>query len=157
MQFSWTGVLVAPLLAPLVFSIAMMGSFGGSDILVPFLVLLIPGAIVSYGATVCLLLPCLFFVSLYRRMTTLPVCLLGAALGATTFIGVTGEAWMSSGPDSGPPVENFFMFLIRWAADPIAAVFPLAGLVTAGLYWRLGAWRHRQPRADLAAPDSAAQ
>jgi len=27
---------------------------------------------------------------------------------------------------------------VRWAADPLTALYPLAGLVTAGLYWWLG-------------------
>ena len=48
-------------------------------------------------------------------------------------------AWKSSGPDSGPPTENILVFFVRWAADPFTAIFPLAGLMTAGL---TGGWRH---------------
>jgi hypothetical protein len=46
--------------------------------------------------------------------------------------------WKSSGPDSGPPTESFFTFFVRFSADPLTAVFPLAGLLTAALYWWLG-------------------
>jgi hypothetical protein len=53
------------------------------------------------------------------------------------FVPVTLMEWKSSGPDSGPPTENFLVFFVRWAADPLTAVYPLAGLVTAGLYWWL--------------------
>jgi hypothetical protein len=155
MQFSWTGIVIAPLLVPLVFSTAMAGSFGGQDVLVPFLVLLIPGVIISYGSTIGLLLPSLFVLSSCRRMTTFTVCLLGAVLGFTVFIAITLVAWASSGPDSGPPTETLGEFLSHWMADPTTAIFPVAGLLTAGLYWRLGAWRQRKPgAAEAGAPGS---
>jgi hypothetical protein len=53
------------------------------------------------------------------------------------FVPLTWLEWKSSGPDSGPPTENFLVFFVRRAADPLTAVFPLAGLITAGLYWWL--------------------
>ncbi len=43
--------------------------------------------------------------------------------------------WTSSGPNSGPPIESFLTFFLRWAADPMNVIYPLAGLVMAGLYW----------------------
>jgi hypothetical protein len=57
------------------------------------------------------------------------------------FVPLTWMDWKSSGPDSGPPTESFFEFFVRWAADPFNAIYPLAGLITAGLYWWLGTWR----------------
>ena len=144
MRFSWTGLIVAPLLVPVIFSVAMSSLLGGSNESNPiliFLVLLVPGCVVSYGATVFLFLPCLFLLSLSRQMTGFKVCLLGLVLGAGVFVPLTWIEWHSSGPDSGPPVENFLVFLLRWAADPTTAMFPLAGLITAGFYWWLGTRR----------------
>jgi hypothetical protein len=45
--------------------------------------------------------------------------------------------WKSSGPDSGPPSENFLVFFARWAADPLTAIYPVAGPLTAGF---TGGW-----------------
>src|SRR6185437_1125054 len=103
--------------------------------------LLIPGCIVSYGSTMFLFLPCLFLLSLWRPLTGLKVCLLGLVLGGAVLIPLTVMAWKSSGADSGPPTESFFTFFVRWTEDPLTAVFPLAGLITAGLYWWLGRGR----------------
>ena len=69
-------------------------------------------------------------------MTGFKVCLLGLVLGAVEFVSLTLIAWGSSGPDL--PIKNFFVFFLLWAADPITALFPLAGLITAALYWWLG-------------------
>jgi hypothetical protein len=81
-------------------------------------------------------------------MTGMKVCLLGLVLGAAVFVPLTSMEWKGSGPDSGPPTESFPVFFLRWAADPFTAIYPLAGLVTAGLYWWLGTWRR-----DRVAPD----
>jgi hypothetical protein len=59
--------------------------------------------------------------------------------GEVVFLSLTLIAWGSRGPDI--PIKNFFVFFLRWAADPITALFPLAGLITAGLYWWLGKQR----------------
>jgi hypothetical protein len=138
MRFTWTGLLLAPLLVPLVLSAAMVGLVQENSPVLTFLVLLVPGCVVSYGTTIFVFLPCLFLLSLSQRMTGFKVCLLGLVLGAAVFVPLTAMAWLSSGPDSGPPDENFFVFFLHWAADPTTAMFPPAGLVTAGLYWWLG-------------------
>ena len=141
MRFSWSGLILVPLLVPVIFSAAMLSFLQGSNPALTFLVLLAPGCVVSYGATVFLFLPCLFLLSLSQQMTGFKVCLLGLVLGAAMLVPLTWMAWRSSGPDSGPPIENFFVFLLRWAADPTTALFPLAGLITAGVYWWLGTRR----------------
>jgi hypothetical protein len=141
MRFSWTSLLLAPLVVPLVFSALFLSLSGTSSPVLSFLILMIPSCIISYGTTIFLFLPALFLLSLWRPLTTLNVCLLGLVLGAAVFVPVTLMEWKSSGPDSGPPTENFLVFFVRWAADPLTAVYPLAGLVTAGLYWWLGTWR----------------
>ncbi len=141
MRFSWTSLLLAPLFVPFMFSALFVSlSAPGSPVL-SFLILMIPSCIVSYGTAMFLFLPALFLLSRWRPLTALNVCLLGPVLGAAVFVPVTLMEWKSSGPDSGPPTENFVVFFVRWAADPLTAVYPLAGLMTAGLYWWLGTWR----------------
>jgi len=144
MRFSWTGLIVAPLLVPLVLSVVMSGLMGSGSPGLGFLFLLIPGCVVSYGTMVFLFLPALFLLSLWQELTGIKVCLLGLVLGAAVLVPLTLLAWKGSGPDSGPPVENFFVFFLRFTADPTTAFFPLAGLVTAGLYWWLATRRHGQ-------------
>lgn len=141
MRFSWTGLILAPLVVPAI-SAALLSPFLGQQPLFGFLFLFVPGCIVSYGATLILFLPCLFLLSLWRPLTASNVCLLGLVLGVAVFVPLTWMEWKSSGPDSGPPTESFFPFFIRWAADPMTVLYPLAGVITAGLYWLLGTWRH---------------
>jgi hypothetical protein len=141
MRFSWAGLILAPLLLPVLFGAALSLLLGGQPML-SFLLLFVAGCIVSYGVTIFLFLPSLFLLSLWRPMTSVKVCLLGLVLGSTTFVPLTLMDWKSSGPDSGPPTESFLEFFVRWAADPFTAIYPLAGLITAGLYWWLGTRRH---------------
>ena len=42
------------------------------------------------------------------------------------------------GPDDIPPTESFLTCFVRWTAHPTTAIFMLAGLITAALYWWLG-------------------
>jgi hypothetical protein len=145
MRFSWTSLLLAPLLVPLMFSAVFLSLSDTSSPVLSFLTLIIPSCIISYGTTMFLFLPALFLLSLWRPLTALNVCLLGLVLGAAVFVPVTLMAWTSSGPDSGPPTENFLVFFVRWAADPFTALFPLAGLMTSGLYWWLATRRRGRP------------
>jgi len=141
MRFSWTGLILAPLLVPVMFSAALLSALQGDRPVLFLLILLAAACIVSYGTTIFLFLPCLFLLSLWRPMTSFKVCLLGLVLGAAMFVPLTWMAWTSSGPDSGPPIESFLEFFMRWVADPLTTIYPLAGLITAGLYWWLGMWR----------------
>ena len=137
MRFSWTSLILAPLLVPVIFSVTVIiRAEGEGDPLLAFLTMLVVGCVASYGTTILLFLPCLFLLSLGQQMTGFKVCLLGLVLGAVEFVSLTLIAWGSSGPDL--PIKNFFVFFLLWAADPITALFPLAGLITAGLYWWLG-------------------
>ena len=152
MRFSWTGLILAPLLVPLILSAALLSFFQGDRPVLLFLILLVPSCVVSYGTTIFLFLPSLFLLSVWRPMTGLKACLLGLVLGAVVFVPLTLLEWKSSGPDSGPPTESFWVFFLRWAADPMTAICPLAGLVTAGLYWWLGAWRRDSRSPNFTAP-----
>jgi hypothetical protein len=151
MHFSWTGLLVAPLPVPLILSAVMAPLMQGGEgpVLLPFLVLLIPGCIISYGTMIFLFLPALFLLSQWRPVTGFTVCMLGLVLGSVVMVPVTVMAWKASGPDSGPPTDSFWVLFVRWATDPLMLVFPIAGLLTAALYWWLGTWRQH-----LAAPPS---
>src|SRR5690349_1978653 len=113
MRFSWTGLILAPLLAPIVFCAVMSSLMANGPLPPAFLILLIPSCVVSYGTTIFLFLPSLFLLSLWRPMTGLKVCLLGVVLGAVVFVPLTLLAWKSSGADSGPPTENFLAFFLR--------------------------------------------
>ncbi len=142
MRFSWTGLIVAPLLVPFVASLVMSPLLTGEGpVVLPFIILLIPACLISYATTIFLFLPALFLLSLWRPLTGLIAGALGFVLGAAVVVPVTLLAWNSSGPDSGPPTEPFWEFFPRWSFDPLMLVFPVAGLVTAGLYWWLGTRR----------------
>jgi hypothetical protein len=143
MRFSWTGLILAPLLVPIIFCALMATLSENNNPLLAFLFLMVPSCVVAYGTTIFLLLPSLYVLSAWRPMTGLTVCLLGLGLGMAVFVPLTLIEWKSSGPDSGPPTENFFAFFVRWAADPLTLIYPLAGLVTSGLYWALASWRRR--------------
>ena len=145
MRFSWSGLILAPLLVPALFGATLVSLAGGgwSSVLM-FPVVLVAGSIVSYATTIVLFLPSLFLLSLWRPMTGFKVCLLGLVLGVAVFVPLTLLEWKSSGPDSGPPDESFLTVFVHSAADPFTALFPLAGLITPGLYWWLGTRRRGQ-------------
>jgi len=151
MRVNWTGLILAPLPVPVIAAALASYVMGGPPVLV-FLVTLVTAAIVSYGTTICVFLPCLFLLSLWRPLNGFAVCLLGLLLGALAYVPVTLMLWKGSGPDSGPPTESFLTFFMRWSADPLPAIFPAAGLITAGLYWWLGTRRRRSiaPRNEAA-------
>jgi hypothetical protein len=142
MRFSWTALILAPLLVPALFSATLQGFAGGQWSVLMFLVIMAAGSLVSYVTTVVLFLPGLFLLSFWRPMTGLKVCLLGLLLGAAMIVPMTWLDWKSSGTDSGPPTESFLHFFVRWVADPFQAIYPLAGLITAGLYWWLATRQH---------------
>ena len=144
MRFSWTGLILAPLLVPIIFS-AVVLSLQEGNVVLGFLILMVPTCIISYGTTVFLFLPALYLLSLWRPLTGLRVCLLGLMLGMLVFLPLTWMDWKSSGTDSGPPTESFLAFFLRWSADPFTAIFPLAGLMTSGLYWWLATRRRGRP------------
>ncbi len=111
MRFSWTSLILAPLLVPLILSAALVNALGGDRPLLVFLILLVLSCVVSYATTVFLFLPCLFLLSLWRPLTGFKVCLLGLALGAAVFVPLTWMEWKSSGTDSGPPTRELLHVL----------------------------------------------
>lgn len=141
MQFSWPGLILAPLLVPATFGGFMAVAADNNNPVLAFLFMTVLGCIISYGSTIFLLLPSMYLLSLWRPLSGLNVCALGLVLGAAVFVPVTLIEWKASGPDSGPPTENPVVFMLRFAADPTTAIYPVAGLVTAALYWWLATRR----------------
>jgi hypothetical protein len=140
--------MLAPLAVPVIFSTTATLLSGSNDPFAAFLIMLTASCFVSYGATIFLFLPSLFLLSLDRQMTGLKVSLLGLVLGTFVFVSFTFIAWASIDPATVAPVS--FSRFLRWATGPISALFPLAGLVMAALYWWLGSRRpaNRSPRSD---------
>ncbi len=60
MRFTWTGLILAPLLVPVMLSAALVNAFGGNRPVLGFLILLVPSCIVSYGTTIFLFCPASF-------------------------------------------------------------------------------------------------
>jgi hypothetical protein len=146
MRFSWKSGLLAPFPVPAI-CCAVLGVLQSDHPVLAFLITLVPASIISYGTMFVLFLPCLYILSLSQPLTGLKVCLVGLVLGTAVHVLVMLMMWKSSGTDSGPPDEPFFTFFVRFSADPLTAVFPLAGLLTAALYWWLGARPHSRPVA----------
>jgi hypothetical protein len=152
MRFTWKGLLLAPLPLPFVLSAVMAPMLQGEGpVVLPFLILLIPACLISYATTIFLFLPALFVLALLRPVAGWMAGLLGFVLGAALIVPVTLMAWKGSGPVSGPPTESFLTFFERWATDPLMLVFPIAGFVTANLYW----WFGKRQRSRAIAPGAA--
>lgn len=138
MRFSWSGVVLAPLLLPLLCGLfAVVIAFSPHGPLASFLFLFIPAGVVSYGTMIFLFLPSLYALAKLVPLTFVRVCLIGAVLGAMWTVPLMWAAWLSSGPDSGPPEDTFWRFLVQWVLDPgivLFALFPLSGAITTALY-----------------------
>jgi len=148
MRFSWRSALLAPLPLPVICcALLAVLTLQSNHAIFLFLFTLVPACIISYGTMFVFFLPCLYLLSRRRPPTGLKVCLLGLALGAAVWVPLTWMDWKSSGADSGPPTEPFLTFLLRWSADPFAALFPLVGLLTAAIYWWMATLPHGRPVA----------
>jgi hypothetical protein len=152
MRFSWKAVALAPFAVPLAVAVAgsaMVAAEGHGSVPGAFLFFLAIGCLVSYGATACMLLPALAVASRFAALTALRAALLGALLGVAVYMPLAWIMWRASGDDSGPPSDTFVEHTLRDLADPwglaFALAMPLAGLVTAALYWRIAGGR---PRGD---------
>lgn len=138
MKFTWKGLILAPLVAPFLFSWVLTCATDCNSPLIGFLFFLLPGCIVSYGTTVFIFLPCLYVVSKLMTPRYPVVCMLGTMLGAFAFFPLAWVMFKSSGPDSGPPIGTFVGYLWECRNDAMTWMFPISGLMTAALYWVLG-------------------
>lgn len=136
-ELSWKGIVLPPLAVPLLFSAAIQISTPGQQPILAFLVIFALGSMVSYAATILLLLPSLFLVSRFIQLTALLTGLAGTVLGAVVNIPVAWLAYRSSGTNSGTPQGTFGEYLLRQPVGWKMLALPTAGLVTALLFWFL--------------------
>ena len=134
-QFSWKGLLLAPLAIPFVYSLAFTIANPGRMPAVGFMFFFILGCIFSYSTTIFLFLPCLHFVAKLARTTIVMAGVLGAVVSVVAYLPLAWEMYLTSGIDSGPPQGPFSADLWRQLRDPAFWAFPVGGLVTAMLYW----------------------
>jgi hypothetical protein len=137
MRFSWKALALAPLAIPALYSAAFVFLTPGRNPGMGFLVFAALGAVITYGATVVLLLPCLFVFSRVVRLNAVWAGVVGAVLGLALYLPNLWISWNASGVDSGPPTETFTHYLQRNFVSFELPIFVAAGLVTALLYWWL--------------------
>jgi len=137
MKFSWKGLVLAPLLIPLVYSALFEISGPGRSPILSFLFFFTLGSVVSYGTTIFLFLPCLFLVSRFTQLTGRLTCLIGTVLGALVYLPASWQSYLTSGDNSGPPQGSFGDYLRQHLLEWDFFAFIVAGLVTAMLFWFL--------------------
>ena len=146
MRFSWKAILFAPLAVPLFTGSVFTASTRGEPVFT-FLFFFGLAAVFSYGATVCVLLPCLFLLSRFKTLTAWVTGFVGIMLGLAIYFPMAWVSHRASGDNSGPPTDTFFEYLWRKGLAE-GWMLPAAGLVTALLYWFLSA--PRKPKAEPA-------
>lgn len=146
MKFSWKAVVLAPLAAPLLIGLALTWSSGGK-LLFAFLFFFGLAAVLSYGVSILVFLPCLYLCSRFMGLMAWSTGLLGTVLGMAIYLPFSWVSYGASGDDSGPPTGTFGEYL--WRSGPSEAwIFLAAGLVTALLYWFLAKPRNPLPSLE---------
>ena len=148
MRFSWKALALAPLPIAVLYSAAFVLLTPGRNPVLGFLVFGAIGAVLNYGATVVLLLPCLWGLSRVVRLNVAWAGVVGALLGFALYLPNLWISWNASGVDSGPPTETFAHYLQRNFLSFELPVFVAAGLVTALLYWWLAGRRGEGARRE---------
>ena len=116
-----------------------------------FFLCLAVGLVISYLGTAALVLA-LHFIAQVRPVTRLVSAVTGLILAGLGYLPFVYVSWSSGGPDSGPPVERFGLYLLRNWSDPILGVFLGGGLGAAFLYHTLA---RRQARSNNPAASGA--
>jgi hypothetical protein len=135
MRFSWSAIAIAPLAVPVLAGLILAASPGGS-LVSNFLFFFVLTAVLSYGASLLVLLPCLYLVSRFKALNVWLTAAMGAALGLLVYVPAGWISYQSTGPNSGPPTESFLSYLSRNGAVE-AALFLGGGLITALAFWFL--------------------
>ena len=143
-RFSWTGLILAPLPIPFIFSALLEISAPGQSPILSFLFFFVVGGVVSYGATLFLLLPSLILISRLTPLTAHLTGLVGTVLGGVIWLPVLWLSYRTSGDNSGPPQGSFGEYLRRELLGQEIWMFLMAGLVTALLYWFLAGLSSRR-------------
>lgn len=148
-HIDWPALLLAPLAFPALAGLLIALPDTGGNRVFAFLLFFVIGSVISYGATFGLLLPALCLLPAARHgLTALQASGLGLLLGSLLCLPLGWVMWRASGPDSGPPEDGFFAYLMRSIDDPLLLAIPLGGLITALLYQQLAARRARKPVAE---------
>jgi len=84
MKFNWKGLLLAPLVVSILFSLALLNP-GDKHPFFGFVLLAVIGSIISYGTTIFLFLPCLVALARLTPLNLFKVCALGLLLGIFVF------------------------------------------------------------------------
>src|SRR5436309_14434155 len=85
MKFDSKALGLAPLAAPLLFSLAELPNLSSEKRLFAFLFVFVLGCFLSYGTSAVLFGPALFLLSRFTRLRFYNVCLLGTSLGFLIF------------------------------------------------------------------------
>src|SRR5437879_5167308 len=136
-RLHWKSIVLAPLVVPVLCAALLTLSSPGGDPFFGFLLFTAIGSIISYAATVFLLLPSLYLISRFIALRWYSVCLCGLLLGVAVYFPIAWICFRSSGPDSGPPIGTFFEYLWRSRTDLFNLFYPIAGLITSLAYWLL--------------------
>jgi 4-amino-4-deoxy-L-arabinose transferase-like glycosyltransferase len=143
LPFSFPAFLLAPWPVPLFCSAEMVIENPGRQPVMFFFICLGVSLVISYLGTATLVVA-LHFVAQARPVTKTASALTGLALAAAGYLPFAFMNWKSSGPDSGPPLENFGAYLLHNWNDPILGIFLAGGLVAALLYDTLARRFNRQ-------------
>ena len=134
MRISWRGLAFAPIPVPLLVAALFMASVSSRSPFVAFLVFLLIGGAISYGATLFMLLPSLFVLERFRRPTTPNMAALGAVLGTVVGFGLTFIMHRASGADSGPPDTGYLEWLLTDDSWMFLLFAAACGVVNSLLY-----------------------
>ena len=131
--FSWRALVLAPLPIPILLAFLLTFSSAGGNKLFSLIFFGALAAIVSYGTTIFLFLPCVFLASFIVRLNAWLTGILGFALGLIAYLPISRVSWQSSGVDSGPPPDTYLHYLSTNFFSE-GWIFFASGLITALLY-----------------------
>lgn len=136
MKINFLALLAAPLAVPLLCATGWAVANSGQP-LAAFLIAFIVTALISYPVTLFLFAPTVFLLFRRAASTGPKVALVGLLIGLLSYFPISFEAYMASGPNSGPPEGSYFGMLAQWGMTPLIPTLGVAGLVTAWVYWLL--------------------
>lgn len=137
MKFSWKAIGLAPLVIPLVYSVAIVVLLPSKDPIFWFLALFCLGSIFSFAVSGFIFLPTLWLISRFMPLTARITAGVGMVLGVIVYLPIAWQLYLASGDNSGPPQESFASYLQQHFFGIELWAFLVGGLVTAMLYWLL--------------------
>jgi hypothetical protein len=150
-----TAVLVAPLVLPVIctgaFALYLLPGMGLRNALPAIVIVAVVLFGSTYGATIVIGAPVLFFASRWMRVNALVVLATGALAGALVYLPLAWFMYQTSGNNSGPadPISprQFLHWAFAGAAVPfLACIF--AGLITATAFYFLSGWSTKHGKTN---------